>query len=168
MNEVGAQFERQEFYLPEMIMAAQAMQMGLSLLKPLLAEGELEPIGRAVIGTVQGDLHDIGKSLVCMMLEGAGFAIADRGVDVAPQKFVDAVNEDKPQIVAMSALLTTTMPIMRTTIEVLAGAGLRDKVLVMVGGAPATQAYTEKIGADGFAPDAALAVRKAKELFGLT
>lgn len=167
MTEVGARFERQEFYLPEMLVAARAMQMGLSVLKPLLVEGELKTVGRVVMGTVKGDLHDVGKNLVCMMLEGAGFEVIDLGVDVPPEKFVDAVREQKPDIVGMSALLTTTMPAMRKTVEPLVKAGLRETVKVMVGGAPVTQRYADEIGADGYAPDAGSAVRRAKELLGI-
>ena len=167
MTEVGARFERGEFYIPEMLIAARAMKTGLSVLKPLLVEGELETAGQVVIGTVKGDLHDIGKNLVCMMLEGAGFEVTDLGVNVDPEKFVKAVREHKPDIAGMSALLTTTMPAMKSTIEALVEAGLRDKVKVLVGGAPLTQAYADQIGADGYAPDAASAVRKAKELLGI-
>jgi len=167
MTEVGARFERQEFYLPEMLVAARAMQAGLGVLRPLLVEGELETAGQVLIGTVKGDLHDIGKNLVSMMLEGAGFEVTDLGVDVPPERFVDAVEKHKPDLVGMSALLTTTMPAMRTTIEALVEAGLRDDVKLMVGGAPLTQSYADKIGADGYAPDAASAVRRAKELLGM-
>jgi len=167
MTEVGGRFERQEFYVPEMLIAARAMQRGLALLKPLLVEGEFQPVGEVVAGTVKGDLHDIGKNLVCMMLEGAGFVITDLGVDVEPEKFVAAVREHEPSIVAMSALLTTTMPGMQATIEALIDAGLRGQVKVMVGGAPVTEAYADQIGADGYAPDAGAAVRKAKELLGI-
>jgi len=167
MTEVGARFERQEFYLPEMLIAARAMQTGLGVLKPLLVEGELETAGRVVVGTVKGDLHDIGKNLVCMMLEGAGFEVTDLGVDVPSEGFVDAVGKHKPDLVGMSALLTTTMPAIRSTIEALVEAGLRDKVSVLVGGAPLTQAYANQIGADGYAPDAGSAVRKARELLGI-
>lgn len=167
MTEVGDRFERQEFYVPEMLIAARAMQRGLTLLAPLLVEGEFQPVGKVVAGTVKGDLHDIGKNLVCMMLEGAGFVTADLGVDVAPEKFVAAVREHEPNIVAMSALLTTTMPAMQGTIEALIGAGLRGQVKVMIGGAPVTEAYADQIGADGYAPDAGAAVRKAKQLLGV-
>lgn len=167
MTEVGARFERQEFYVPEMLIAARAMQTGLGVLKPLLVEGELKTAGQVVVGTVKGDLHDIGKNLVCMMLEGAGFEVTDLGVDVGPEKFVRTVRERKPDILGMSALLTTTMPAMRSTIEALVEAGLRDKVKVLVGGAPLTAAYANQIGADGYAPDAASAVRKAKESLGV-
>lgn len=167
MDEVGARFERQELYLPEMLIAARAMQTGLSVLKPLLVEGELQTAGRVVMGTVKGDLHDIGKNLVSMMLEGGGFEVSDLGVDVAPERFVDAVIEENPDLVGMSALLTTTMPAIGTTIDALVEAGLRDNVKVLVGGAPVTQRYAEQMGADGYAPDAASAVRRAKELLGL-
>lgn len=167
MTEVGARFERQEFYVPEMLIAARAMQRGLGVLKPLLVEGELETAGRVVMGTVKGDLHDIGKNLVSMMLEGAGFEVTDLGVDVPPERFVDTVREKGPDIVGMSALLTTTMPAMGNTIQALVEAGLRDKVKVLVGGAPLTQAYADRVGADGYAPDAASAVREAKDLLGI-
>lgn len=167
MTEVGARFERQECYVPEMLVAARAMKTGLSVLKPLLVEGELETAGRVVMGTVKGDLHDIGKNLVSMMLEGAGFEVIDLGVDIGPEKFVKAVQEHKPDIVGMSALLTTTMPAMRSTIEALVEAGLRDSVKILVGGAPLTQGYAEQIGADGYAPDAGSAVRRAKDLLGI-
>lgn len=167
MTEVGARFERQEFYVPEMLIAARAMQTGLGILKPLLVEGELETAGQVVMGTVKGDLHDIGKNLVSMMLEGAGFEVTDLGVDVAPERFVDAVREQKPGLVGMSALLTTTMPAMASTSKALVEAGLRDKVKVLVGGAPLTQTYADQIGADGYAPDAGSAVRKARELLGI-
>ncbi|MCL6432589.1 MAG: corrinoid protein [Anaerolineae bacterium] len=164
MAEVGDRFERNEFYVPELLIAARAMQGALSILKPLLTETDLKPAGRVVIGTVKGDLHDIGKNLVSMMLQGAGFEIVDLGVDVAPDKFVEAVKENKAEVVALSALLTTTMPSMKTTIDALEAAGLRDKVKVIIGGAPVTQRYADEIGADGYAPDANSAVRKTKEL----
>ncbi len=165
MAEVGARFERNEYFVPEMLISARAMQYGLNKLKPLLAASGVEPVGKVVIGTVKGDLHDIGKNLVAMMLEGAGFEIIDLGVDAAPEKFVDAAKKGA-QVVAMSALLTTTMPGMKTTIDALKEAGIRDKVKVMIGGAPVTQAYADQIGADGYAPDASSAARKAKELVG--
>ncbi len=142
MSEVGQKFEDGEYFVPEMLISARAMQAGLKLLKPLLAASGTEPIGTVAIGTVKGDLHDIGKSLVAMMLEGAGFEIMDMGVDVSPEKFVQAV-QDGANIVAMSALLTTTMPNMQNTIKALNEAGLRDKVKVMVGGAPVTDAYAQ-------------------------
>jgi 5-methyltetrahydrofolate--homocysteine methyltransferase len=165
MSEVGRLFEEGEFFVPEMLIAARAMSAALDILKPLLVEQGVNPLGKVAIGTVKGDLHDIGKSLVAMMLEGAGFEIVDLGVDVTPEKFIEAL-QDGAQIVAMSALLTTTMPNMKVTIEAIEQAGLRDKTIIMVGGAPVTQAYADEIGADGYAPDASAAVRKARELIG--
>jgi len=164
MAEVGDRFERNEYYVPELLIAARAMQGAMAILRPLLVEGEVTAAGTVIIGTVKGDLHDIGKNLVAMMLEGAGFEIVDLGVDVAPDKFVTAIVEHQAQLVALSALLTTTMPSMRTTIEAIRSAGLRDRVAVLIGGAPVTQRYAAEIGADGYAPDANSAVRKAKEL----
>jgi len=164
MGEVGDRFERNEFYVPELLIAARAMQAGLAILKPLLADSDLKSVGKVVIGTVKGDLHDIGKNLVSMMLQGAGFEIVDLGVDVPPDKFVDAIKTNKADVVALSALLTTTMPAMKTTIDALKAAGLRDKVRVIIGGAPVTQRYADEIGADGYAPDANSAVRKTKQL----
>jgi 5-methyltetrahydrofolate--homocysteine methyltransferase len=166
MAEVGARFERNEFYVPEMLIAARAMQTGLNILKPLLVEAGVEPVGKVAIGTVKGDLHDIGKNLVAMMMEGAGFEINDLGVDVPPQKFVEAAREGT-DIVAMSALLTTTMTNMQVTVDALREAGVRDRVKVMVGGAPVTQAYAEQVGADGYAPDASSAATKAKAILGI-
>jgi corrinoid protein of di/trimethylamine methyltransferase len=166
MSEVGQKFEEGEYFVPEMLIAARAMQAGLKLLKPLLAASGAKPVGKVAIGTVKGDLHDIGKSLVGMMLEGAGFEIVDLGVDVAPEKFVEAV-KNGVNVVAMSALLTTTMPNMQNTIKALQEAGLRERTQVMVGGAPVTEAYARQIGADGYAPDASSAVRKARELLGV-
>lgn len=166
MAEVGKLFEEGEFFVPEMLIAARAMSAALELLKPHLVAQGVEPVGKVAIGTVKGDLHDIGKSLVAMMLEGAGFEIVDLGVDVSPEQFVNAV-KDGATIVAMSALLTTTMPNMKTTIDAFENAGLREQAVIMVGGAPVTQAYADEIGADGYSPDASAAVRKAKELLGL-
>ncbi|MBN1933920.1 MAG: corrinoid protein [Anaerolineae bacterium] len=166
MQEVGERFERHEYFVPEMLIAARAMQGGLNLLRPLMAATGVEPIGRVALGTVKGDLHEIGKNLVGIMLEGAGFQVMDMGVDASADKFVQAAKEGA-QVIAMSALLTTTMPAMKTTIDALAEAGLRNQVKVMVGGAPVTQAYANQIGADGYAPDASGASRKAKELLGL-
>jgi 5-methyltetrahydrofolate--homocysteine methyltransferase len=166
MAEVGERFERNEFFVPEMLIAARAMQAGLSLLKPLLAESGVESIGTIAIGTVKGDLHDIGKNLVSMMMEGAGFEVIDLGVDASPEKFVEAAQKGADAI-AMSALLTTTMPSMKTTLDALVEAGLRDKVKVLIGGAPVTQAYCDQIGADGYAPDASSAARRAKALLGV-
>ncbi len=165
MEVVGERFECGEFYIPEMLIAARAMQAGLAPLKPLLIESGAKPLGRVAIGTVQGDLHDIGKNLVSMMLEGAGFAITDLGSNVSPETFVKAV-QDGADLVAMSALLTTTMPAMQTTIQALEDAGVRGKVKVMIGGAPVTQAYADQVGADGYSPDASSAVRLAKQLIG--
>jgi 5-methyltetrahydrofolate--homocysteine methyltransferase len=166
MAEVGARFESNEFFVPEMLIAARAMQEGLNLLKPLLIEQGVEPVGRVAIGTVKGDLHDIGKNLVAMMLEGAGFEVVDLGVDVSSEDFVSAV-KDGVNVVAMSALLTTTMVNIEATIKAIEEANVRDKVKVIIGGAPVTEAYAMKIGADGYAPDASSAVTKAKTLLGL-
>lgn len=164
MAEVGRRFEEGEYYVPEMLIAARAMQAGLALLKPHLQLSDVKSAGRVVIGTVKGDLHDIGKNLVAMMLEGAGFEIQDLGTDVAPQKFVDAARTGGADIVAMSALLTTTMTQMKTTITAIEQAGLRSSVKIMVGGAPITESYAQQIGADGFAVDASRAVAVAKSL----
>jgi 5-methyltetrahydrofolate--homocysteine methyltransferase len=166
MEEVGRLFEEGEKFVPEMLISARAMQAAMGLLKPHLADADIQTAGKVVVGTVAGDLHDIGKNLVAMMLEGSGFEVVDLGTDVSPQAFVDAVREHGPQVIGMSALLTTTMPSMGATIEALKEAGLREGVKVMIGGAPITQDFAEKIGADGFAPDASSASRKAKELVG--
>jgi 5-methyltetrahydrofolate--homocysteine methyltransferase len=163
MSEVGRLFEEGEYFVPEMLIAARAMKAGVVVLKPKLMEADVKPLGKVVIGTVKGDLHDIGKNLVAMMLEGAGFEIIDMGTDVPPAKFVNAVQEHNAQFLGLSALLTTTMPAMRTTIEALKEAGMRDKVSVMIGGAPVTQNYANEIGADIYAPDGPSAARKAKE-----
>jgi len=164
MAEVGRLFEEGEIFVPEMLVAARAMQAGLFLLKPYLKAADVKSAGKVAIGTVKGDLHDIGKNLVAMMLEGAGFEIIDLGADVSPEKFVEAVRRHGAQIVAMSALLTTTMPSIKTTIEALHDAGLRGQVKIMIGGAPVTQDYANQIGADGFSTDASRAVATAKEL----
>ncbi len=164
MGQVGKLFEEGEYFVPEMLIAARAMQAGLGILKPRLVEADVKSSGKVVAGTVKGDLHDIGKNLVTMMLEGAAFEIIDLGTDVSPEKFVEAVRETGAQIVAMSALLTTTMPSMKDTIEALKAAGLRQNVKVMVGGAPLTPEYANEIGADGFAPDASRAVATARQL----
>jgi len=166
MDEVGRQYEEGDIFVPEMLISARAMQAGLALLKPHLVGGANESAGKVAIGTVKGDLHDIGKNLVAMMLEGAGFEIIDLGVDVPPQAFVDAVATKGAQVIGMSALLTTTMSNMGVTIEALKAAGLRDKVKVMIGGAPVTQDFASQIGADGFAADASSATRIARELVG--
>jgi len=164
MSEVGRLFEAGEYYVPEMLVAARAMQGGLSLLRPLLVSQGVKPIGCAVIGTVKGDLHDVGKNLVSIMLEGAGFEVHDLGIDVPPEKFVQAVKEIGPDVLGLSAMLTTTMLGMRTVIESLQAAGLRDKVKVIVGGAPLNSSFAEQIGADGFAPDANRAVAVVQSL----
>jgi len=164
MDEVGKDFKNGELFVPEVLIAARAMHAGMNVLRPLLAESDVPSAGKYVIGTVQGDLHDIGKNLVRMMLEGAGFETIDLGTDVKPDGFVAAVQEHQPQLLGMSALLTTTMPGMKATIEALQEAGLRDVVKIMVGGAPVTAAFAEQIGADAYAPDAATAVDVARGL----
>lgn len=164
MSEVGARFERGEFYVPEMLIAARAMQSGLSILRPLLTEQAMAMRGKVVIGTVKGDLHDIGKNLVAMMLEGAGYEVVDLGTDVPPEKFASAVREHHPALVGMSALLTTTMRNMKETIEAIEDVGLRGQVKIIVGGAPLTEAFAKEVGADGYAPDASRAVALAKSL----
>ncbi len=166
MNVVGERFKNNEFYVPEVLIAARAMKNAMEVLRPKLAASGVEPKGRVAIGTVRGDLHDIGKNLVAMMLEGAGFEIIDLGVDVKPEQFVDAVR-DGADVVAMSALLTTTMPAMKETIEALKATQVRDKACVLIGGAPVTQNYCNEIGADGYAPDAASAVDTAKALLNV-
>jgi 5-methyltetrahydrofolate--homocysteine methyltransferase len=165
MEEVGRRYEEGSYFLPEMLAAAQAMKVGLAELRPLLAEQDVEPVGRVALGTVQGDIHDIGKNLVGIMLEGAGFEIVDLGADVPPEAFVDAASD--VQAIGLSALLTTTMPAMEQVIEVLKKAGVRDEVKVVVGGAPVTDAFAERIGADGYSPDASSAVRTVKGLLGI-
>jgi 5-methyltetrahydrofolate--homocysteine methyltransferase len=167
MTEVGDLFEQGEFFVPEMLVAARAMKAGVEILKPKLLEDDVKPLGRVVIATVKGDLHDIGKNLVGMMLEGAGFEICDLGTDVPPEQFVEAVQEQETQFVGLSALLTTTMPSMEATIEALKNAGLRDNITVMIGGAPVTQDFADKIGADFYASDGPAAARKAKESLGV-
>ena len=167
MAVVGERFKKNEIYVPEVLIAARAMQAGLGIVKPLLTEAEAaERLGTVCIGTVKGDLHDIGKNLVAMMLEGAGFEVIDLGVDVPPEKFVEAVKEHNANYVALSALLTTTMVNMKETIQALTDAGLRESVKVLVGGAPVTQAFADDIGADGYAPDSGTAVDVAKKLIG--
>lgn len=164
MDEVGKDFKAGELFVPEVLIAARAMHAGMGILRPLLAEADVPTAGRYIIGTVKGDLHDIGKNLVKMMLEGAGFETIDLGTDAGPDDYVNAVREHQPQLLGMSALLTTTMINMRSTIEALEEAGLRDSVKIMIGGAPVTAAYANEIGADGYAPDAASAVDIAREL----
>ena len=164
MDEVGRDFKAGDLFVPEVLIAARAMHAGMNVLRPLLAETDSISAGKYVIGTVKGDLHDIGKNLVRMMLEGAGFETIDLGTDVEPQAFVNAVREHKPKLIGMSALLTTTMVQMKATVEALQEAGVRDSVKIMVGGAPVTEAFAKDIGADAYAPDAASAVDKAREL----
>jgi 5-methyltetrahydrofolate--homocysteine methyltransferase len=164
MAVVGTKFKANEFYVPEVLIAARAMHAGMDIVKPLLAASGVQPKGTVVIGTVKGDLHDIGKNLVSMMLEGGGFEVIDLDVDVAPEAFVATVKDKKPNLVALSALLTTTMPSMKDTIDAFVAAGVRDQVKIMIGGAPVTQEYSDEIGADGYSPDAASAVDLANSL----
>ncbi len=164
LEEVGARFERGDFFVPEMLIAGKAMAGALEILRPLLAETGAQTIGKIVMGTVKGDVHDIGKNLVNIMFEGAGFEVIDLGVQVAPEKFLDAIREHRPDIVGFSAFLTTTMPMFKANINALEKAGMRDQVIVMVGGAPVTQEYANVVGADGYAADASAAVVRAKEL----
>jgi 5-methyltetrahydrofolate--homocysteine methyltransferase len=164
MTDVGRRFECGDFYVPEMLVAARAMKAGLAILRPRLVEQEVRSAGKVLIGTVLGDLHDIGKNLVGMMLEGAGYEVIDLGIDVPPEKFAAAIQEHHPALVGMSALLTTTMGKMKTTIKAIEDAGLRNQVKIIVGGAPITDAYAKEIGADGYAPDASRAVGLAKSL----
>ena len=164
MREVGQRFERNEYFVPELLLSARAMKTALELLRPLLAKGGAQPSGRVVVGTVKGDLHDIGKNLLAAMLEGDGFEVTDIGVNVTPEQFVMAVKQKQPQILALSALLTTTMPAMKDTIEALKKAGIRDQVKVLVGGAPITQKFADEIGADGYAESAAVAPTLARQM----
>ena len=162
MDEVGRRFEANEYFVPELLISARAMKAALEVIRPLLVARGDKPVGRVAIGTVKGDLHDIGKNLVASLLEGGGFEVIDLGVNVPPEKFIEVINTRQANIVAMSALLTTTMPAMRTTIEALKKAGVRDKVKVLIGGAPITQKYADEIGADGYSENAVGAVALAK------
>ena len=164
MDIVGEKFERNEFYVPEMLIAARAMKQGMQILRPLLTEKGVETIGTVILGTARGDLHDIGKNLVGMMLEGAGFEVIDLGIDVSPEKFIQTAKEKKAHLIGVSALLTTTMVSMKDVVKAVQEASLDNKVKVMIGGAPVTQSYADAIGADGYAPDAASAVDEAKKL----
>lgn len=164
MSEVGKLFECGEYFVPEMLVAARAMKSGLEILRPALVAANVQAIGKIVLGTVKGDLHDIGKNLVAMMMEGAGFEVIDLGVDVPPDKFVAAVREHHPHLLGLSALLTTTMPVMKVTLDALKEAGLRDQVKVLIGGAPVSDKFAHDIGADVFAPDAATAASCAKAI----
>ena len=166
LEEVGARFERGDFFVPEMLIAGKAMAGAMEVLRPLLADTGVETVGKFLMGTVKGDVHDIGKNLVNIMLEGAGFEVIDLGVQVAPEKFVEAIQEHKPDVVGFSAFLTTTMPMFKVNIEAINKAGLRDDVVIMVGGAPVTQEYADAVGADGYAADASTAVRLAKDQIG--
>lgn len=162
MDEVGRLFEAEEYFVPELLLSARAMKAAMELLRPLLAATGARPAGKVVIGTVRGDLHDIGKNLVAVLLEGGGFEVIDLGADVAPQKFIEAIRQSGANIVGLSALLTVTMPMMKTTIDALTEAGLRDKVKVMVGGAPVTRQFADRIGADGYGESAIAAVALAR------
>jgi len=164
MDEVGRRFEAQEYYIPEIMLAARAMKSALELLRPILAARGAQPAGRVVLGTVQGDLHDIGKNMVGSMLEGAGFEVFDLGIDVSPERFLEAVRDHNADILALSALLTSTLPEMRKTVDELSRVGLREKVRVMIGGAPVTRAYADEIGADGYGENAGSAVSIARSL----
>lgn len=164
MSEIGILFKNNEIYVPEVLIAARAMQAGMTVIKPLLLENKIEPKGRVVIATVKGDLHDIGKNLVSMMMEGAGYEVIDIGIDASSEKFLEAVKDNNADLIAMSALLTTTMPAMKDTVEAIAAAGLSDRVKIMIGGAPVTQNFCDEIEASGYAPDAASAVDLADEL----
>ena len=166
MSVIGEQFKKNEVYVPEVLIAARAMKAGMSIIKPILTSANVKGKGTIVIGTVKGDLHDIGKNLVGMMLEGAGFDVVDAGIDVNAENFLDVAQKNDAQIIGMSALLTTTMPSMQEVIKTLKNSALKDKVMVMIGGAPVTQDYAEEIGADGYAPDAASAADMAKALLG--
>lgn len=163
MDEVGRRFECSEYFVPELLISARAMKAALDLIRPLLTARGTEPVGRVAIGTVRGDLHDIGKNLVASLLEGGGFEVIDLGVNVSPEKFIDTVRQKNANIIAMSALLTTTMPSMKATIDALKQAGVRDKVKVLIGGAPITQQYADEIGADGYSDSAVGAVALAKK-----
>lgn len=166
MREVGQRYENGDLYVPEMLIAARAMQSGMALLKPHLIEAGSKGAGKVIIGTVKGDLHDIGKNLVGMMLEGAGYEVIDLGTDVGPEKFADAAKQHQAQVVGLSALLTTTMQNMKSTIEALEDVGVRNQIKVIVGGAPVTRDYAQQIGADGYAPDASSAARLVREMMG--
>lgn len=167
LEEVGRLFEIGEYFVPEMLIAAKAMSGAMEILQPLIAASGAEPLGTFLMGTVKGDIHDIGKNLCNVMLEGAGFNVIDIGVNVSPETFIEAIKEHNPDAVGMSAFLTTTMPMFKTNIEAIKEAGLRDQVKILVGGAPVTQEYSDVVGADGFAPDANSCVRVTKQLLGI-
>ncbi len=166
MDRIGVRFKNNEIYIPEVLIAARAMHAGMAVLKPILSKSSTASPGKIIVGTVKGDLHDIGKNLVVMMLEGGGFEVVDLGIDVSVDKFIEAIKTHRPQVVGLSALLTTTMKEMKNTIQALEAASLRKQVKMIVGGAPLTEKFAKEIGADGYAPDAASAVDKVKELLG--
>jgi methylmalonyl-CoA mutase cobalamin-binding domain/chain len=166
MDEVGSRFEAEDYFVPELLLSGRAMKSALEIIRPLLAASGAQPVGRVVIGTVKGDLHDIGKNLVASMLEGGGFEVHDLGADVPPEKFIDAIRSSNANIVALSALLTVTMPAMRTVVDALRAAGVRDRVRVMVGGAPVTRQFADEIGADGYTESATAAVALARSFVG--
>ncbi len=168
LEEVGRLFEIGEYFVPEMLISARAMAGAMGILKPLIAATGAKPVGTFVMGTVKGDIHDIGKNLCNIMLEGAGFQVVDLGVNVPPEKFIEAIQQYQPEAVGMSAFLTTTMPMFKTNIEAITAAGLREQVKILVGGAPVTQEYCDTVGADGYAPDASSTVRLTKKLVGIT
>lgn len=166
MNVIGERFKSNEIFIPEVLVAARAMKAGMQIIRPLLAEANVEPLGKIIIGTVGGDLHDIGKNIVAMLLEGAGFEVLDLGADVTKEKFLEFAEKENPDVLGMSALLTTTMVFMKDMVQSLEESGLKDKIKVIVGGAPITQSYADEIRADGYAPDAASAVDLVKSVMG--
>lgn len=167
MNVVGARFKAMEMFVPEVLMSAKAMSTGVDVVKPQIADQEVQTAGKLIIGTVKNDLHDIGKNLVAMMVESSGFEVINLGIDIAPDQFVEAIKKHQPDVVGLSALLTNTLPYMKDTIDAIQEAGLRDQVKVIIGGAPVTQEYADRIGADGYAPEAASAADLCKELVGV-
>lgn len=167
MDVIGGRFKNNEIWLPEVMIAARALKAGLEILEPLMSPSESVNVGKFLIGTVKDDIHDVGKNMVVMMMKGAGFQVIDLGVGVSPERFVEMIREVKPEIIGMSALLTVTLPNVGLTIEAITEAGLRDRVKIMVGGAPVTQAFADKVGADGYAPNSAEAVTKARQLIGM-
>jgi 5-methyltetrahydrofolate--homocysteine methyltransferase len=167
MEQIGVQFKNNEIYIPEVLIAARAMHAGMGILKPILSKSTSSQAAKIIVGTVKGDLHDIGKNLVVMLLEGGGFDVVDLGIDVSPDKFVEAIRQHQPQVVGMSALLTTTMREMKNTLDAIQEKGLRKRTKIIIGGAPVTERFSKEIGADGYAPDAASAVDCVKGLLGL-
>jgi 5-methyltetrahydrofolate--homocysteine methyltransferase len=167
MDVVGERFKNNEMWMPEVMLSARAMNICLEVLEPLMKRSGVSNIGKFLIGTVEGDLHDVGKNMVAMMMKGAGFEVIDLGINVSPEKFIEVIRKENPKIMGMSSLLTTTMPKMVTTIEAIKNAGLRNQIKIMVGGAPVSQVFADEIGADGYAPDSAQGVAKARELIGI-